>query len=481
MAQQIINIGAAPLDRSGDLLRDSFDKANANFTELYGVAAIVYSIKMNGATGDGATDDRVNMQAVIDLVPAGSKVIVPDGTYVLSRSNPGVDDWCLNIPKSLEIHIMTGANIKLIDGEIANGTDEVYMLEIASSGVVIEGYGTVTMNRAGQTDTTIGTNIGTRICINSNGGTYDNIQIKNILVDDAMGDGMRLKGANNSGGQLTNIVVNNIRMTNCREGVLFHWANIIQCNFNRLLMDNSTGAQDGFETSECDDYEFIGNYVEGARGSGYDLFFAGSRCICSLNTAKLCGSGIAVGNNTGAGGPGTDYVVSNNLIDGVVLTFGIGVYLNTGANRVLFDGNRIRDVQLQHAVDISAGSGITFTNTQIDGVTIGNGFFIRAGVDGTIIRGGRIENVTGGSGSGIRCDADNCAIGGQIKMENITSFALLLNGDGNNINGIIAPADTIDDNGISNKVLNSEINVLDITNATTPIHHSNIVAGAWVA
>jgi hypothetical protein len=40
MAQQIINIGAAPNDGTGDQLRLSFDKCNGNFTELYaGVAA----------------------------------------------------------------------------------------------------------------------------------------------------------------------------------------------------------------------------------------------------------------------------------------------------------------------------------------------------------------------------------------------------------------------------------------------------------
>jgi hypothetical protein len=35
MAQQIINIGSAPNDGSGDQLRVSFDKCNQNFTELY--------------------------------------------------------------------------------------------------------------------------------------------------------------------------------------------------------------------------------------------------------------------------------------------------------------------------------------------------------------------------------------------------------------------------------------------------------------
>ena len=37
MAQQTINIGTAPNDGTGDPLRNAFNKANLNFTELYGV------------------------------------------------------------------------------------------------------------------------------------------------------------------------------------------------------------------------------------------------------------------------------------------------------------------------------------------------------------------------------------------------------------------------------------------------------------
>ena len=35
MAQQIINVGASANDQQGDPVRTSFQKTNANFTELY--------------------------------------------------------------------------------------------------------------------------------------------------------------------------------------------------------------------------------------------------------------------------------------------------------------------------------------------------------------------------------------------------------------------------------------------------------------
>ena len=39
MAQQLINIGLVPNDKSGDLIRTAFNKVNENFTELYSSVA----------------------------------------------------------------------------------------------------------------------------------------------------------------------------------------------------------------------------------------------------------------------------------------------------------------------------------------------------------------------------------------------------------------------------------------------------------
>lgn len=47
MTQQIINIGSAPNDGSGDQLRVSFDKCNLNFTELY--QGLVESLPLGNA------------------------------------------------------------------------------------------------------------------------------------------------------------------------------------------------------------------------------------------------------------------------------------------------------------------------------------------------------------------------------------------------------------------------------------------------
>lgn len=451
---------------------------NSNIT---GVPVFYYlDAKKDAGAGGGILDDTVPLQFMLDNAIAGQTVVFTTGTYLISRVNPDTTDYCLNLPKSVNVIIELGAVIKLIDGEITNGTDEVYMFEINSSNIVIQGDGMITMNRAGQTDTTIGTNIGTRICINANGTAFDNIRISDITIEDAMGDGIRLKGLNNTSGVLTNVRVRDITMNNCREGVLFHWANNIKCRDNTLIMDNSTGAQDGFETSECDDAIFTGNYVEGAKGSGYDLFFAGERLICNSNTAKACGSGIAIGNNTGAGGTGKDISVVGNIISGTVTTFGIGVYLTTGADRVIIAENIIYDTKLQHAIDVSAGSGISVIHNTIDTAAIGNGIFIRAGVDNTVVSDNPISNMTGGSGIGIRIDADNCGLNDN-KIITTGSDGIELNGDNNKLDGNDLSGEIIDDNGTSNIKINNTVTTSGLNNAgaTTPIDHNNVIGGTW--
>lgn len=54
MAQQVINVGAAPNDGTGDPLRTAYQKCNTNFSELYSRAQITPPTTSVGSIGDAA-------------------------------------------------------------------------------------------------------------------------------------------------------------------------------------------------------------------------------------------------------------------------------------------------------------------------------------------------------------------------------------------------------------------------------------------
>ena len=74
MAKQVIGIGSAPNDGTGDTVRSSFDKTNQNFTELYdGKAAARVRNYSTGDQGAGfATDTYVTGSSL--LIPTGGMV-----------------------------------------------------------------------------------------------------------------------------------------------------------------------------------------------------------------------------------------------------------------------------------------------------------------------------------------------------------------------------------------------------------------------
>jgi len=437
----------------------------------------IISALSEGAIGNGVTDDTLNLQNVIDNAPPYSRIEVPSGTYIVSRVDPGTTDYCLNINKPLEIHLMLGATIKLADADITNGTDDCYMVNISSSNVFIDGYGSIDMNKSGQTDTTIGTNIATRNVIEMN-GVYDNIQIRDIQVYDALGSGIHLKGALSTTPS-TNIKIQNARVDQAREGISLQWLDNVVCTNNTLLMDKTTGAQDGIQTSECNNSIVNDNYVQDALTHGINMFGEGEQTSVVGNIIDQCGSGVSLGHHE-AGVAGFNLLCAGNVISNVLTGYGIEVFTVSGAQRVIIEGNIIYNVVTLHAINLGVGSEISVLNNHIDTCTIGNGVFVRSGVDSSVVSGNYITNLVGGSGIGIRCDADNCTISDN-KIIGITSFGMQIAGDNNFINANNMSTEIIDDNGTSNIKINNNVTTAGLNNvgATTPIDHDNVIGGIW--
>ena len=89
MAQQIINIGTVPNDKSGDLIRTAFNKVNQNFTELY--AATGADIQIPSQSGQGgkylSTDgDTLSWETINSISNGLTSVSIPspDGTAIIN-------------------------------------------------------------------------------------------------------------------------------------------------------------------------------------------------------------------------------------------------------------------------------------------------------------------------------------------------------------------------------------------------------------
>jgi type V secretory pathway adhesin AidA len=84
MAQQVINIGTAANDGSGDPLRSAFDKANDNFSELYSKSAAGSNLDL------GNNDiEATNTNGGINLIPTPGgtgKVVVQDNSVSIAVS-----------------------------------------------------------------------------------------------------------------------------------------------------------------------------------------------------------------------------------------------------------------------------------------------------------------------------------------------------------------------------------------------------------
>lgn len=135
MAQQTINIGAAPNDNTGDTLRDAGDKANDNFTELYTdympktggtfggdivVPAEVYGVGWNGSNEAPTKNDVYDkIETVVGGIPgaytdeqaqdAVGTILTDTGLAVVTYTD-GTPEINVNVPAAVASDYRTGTD-----------------------------------------------------------------------------------------------------------------------------------------------------------------------------------------------------------------------------------------------------------------------------------------------------------------------------------------------------------------------------------
>lgn len=108
MAQQVINIGSAPNDGTGDQLRTAFDKCNDNFTELYA-----------GGPGGGAVDSVNGQTGTVVLDATDVDALQRDGSN--ANSDIDIDIYSFNA-KSLHAKGTAGSGHLGLKHQSSNAT-----------------------------------------------------------------------------------------------------------------------------------------------------------------------------------------------------------------------------------------------------------------------------------------------------------------------------------------------------------------------
>jgi len=141
MSQQIINVGSAPNDGTGDLLRNSQIKANANFTELYN------SVVTN--TSDLINDGEDGVNPFISLLDLPSNLILYPTT-----ATSDVSGYVKLVTDIHDVDYNTTA-VDVITGSIT-GTNQLIASLITTAGLIVGNAGVFNTTTIGNIRKTAG-------------------------------------------------------------------------------------------------------------------------------------------------------------------------------------------------------------------------------------------------------------------------------------------------------------------------------------
>ncbi len=356
-AQQVINVGAAANDRTGNGLRTAFIKTNNNFTELYAAVAAVEAGSTNGLTITTTTGT---------LTIANLKTLTVSNTLTLA----GTDGSTLNIGTggtlgtaaftAASAYQPVNANLTVIGGLGDPNADRLlfwddsagaYAYLTAGSGLTISGT-TISATGVGSGDVSAASNFGTDNVLIRSDGVTKGVQASGITIS----DGNNVSGVVNLtmtgdlavGGNLDvgTLSANTLDATTFKIGSVTVTATAAQLNA-------LAGTQSGVHATPSTANPLSPTWD----GAMHTVWYGATGTINLPAAAGYTGRGILI-YNTGAFTITIDSNGSEVIIrDGTVQTGGVSMTLSSGAgNFVALISDGARWITLGFKGTLSAGS-----------------------------------------------------------------------------------------------------------------------------
>jgi len=291
MAQEVIDVGAAANDGTGDTLRAGWVKANANFDELYdavddleggGALPGIYAAAALGVlpANSGATNSAA-LQTAIDMISTvgGGSLLFDTGIYAFDQVGESpynaANTYCVELKSNVILTGRPGTVFQLADDQQTGSADAVHMFV---AGTACNNYGfrdvELDFNATGQSGWSGGYSQGSAngciLCtgITGSGGPTSattNLILENVYAHSAFSSPFELI-------DVTGARCKNIRVENSGEGMAFTRSS--NCHVDGFFYSDPLGVSvgDAFESSDGSHNSLVNFEIrDAAGGSAIDM------------------------------------------------------------------------------------------------------------------------------------------------------------------------------------------------------------------
>jgi hypothetical protein len=460
MAQQIINVGAAPNDGQGDPIRSAYIKCNNNFGELYSRVQVTPPSTLNGSVGDQAGMYAYDSNYFYYC-------------YANYTGNSQIWGQVSELGNVVTTQIVNGTSsvaVTDIDGNIAVSVDGASNVAVFTSTGMTAGNITTTNLIATNINGTVQTanqpsitELGTLVNLSVAGNTVSNNLVANSAVSSA---GNITATGNITGG---NIISSNL---------ITSAGNVNAANFNsagNVVASGAISAVGDITTTGT----FIGTFAGNITGN---FVIPGANTQVVFNTNGNADAVAAMTFNTDS----NVFTVTGNVSTGNLLTSAAVIATGNVTGGNITATANVTGGNLITAGQITAGTTITATGNVTGGNVITAGRVTATGnvTGGNVITVGVITasgNVTGGNLVGGGVTAISNITGGNINITSLGSFGnvtVLGNVTGANLNSTNLSATTL---AVTGNISSGNLAVTTaISTSGTVTAMGNISSGAGI-